>query len=323
MATADAELPEAAFLQPLIAEYLDYLRYEKRYSPHTCAAACRDLTAFSAYCAQARVPSLRQIDTHLVRAYIAARHRGGLKPASLHRLLSILRGFMRHQQRAGRIDANPAQTVRAPKLRRTLPPVIAADTLGQTLDRAQARLAAGGDDADGQALQWRDQAMIELFYSGGLRLAELQQLDAAAVDSGQTEITIAGKGNKERRVLIGAPARRALDQWLPRRETLARGEPALFVSQRGTRLSRRAIAERLRLWAGRNGLGVHLHPHRLRHSFATHLLESSGDLRGVQELLGHAHLSTTQIYTHLDWKRLAAVYDDAHPRARRKPEDAS
>jgi integrase/recombinase XerC len=310
-APANAEVAPAdcACLQTPLADYLDYLRHQKRYSPRSCEAAARDLAGFSVYCAQAHVSDLRRIDTHLIRAYIGARHRGGLQPASLHRHLSSLRGFFRHQLRLGRIDANPAQTVRAPKLRRRLPAVIGADVLTGALDRPPE------DD-----LQQRDQAMIELFYSAGLRLAELHGLDAVAVDAGQTEITILGKGRKERRVMIGRPARLALDAWLRQRPAhAAAGEPALFVSQRGTRLSRAAIGQRLKAWAARAGLGVHLHPHRLRHSFATHLLESSGDLRAVQELLGHAHLSTTQIYTHLDWKRLAAVYDDAHPRARRKP----
>ncbi|WP_248679334.1 tyrosine recombinase XerC [Sinimarinibacterium sp. CAU 1509] len=299
---------ECPCLQQPIAEYLDHLQHQKRYSPRTCEAVVHDLAGFSAYCVQARIGDLRQIDSHLVRAYIGARHRGGLQPASLHRHLSTLRGFFRHQLRQGRIDANPAQTVRAPKLRRRLPSVIGADALSAALDHSPE-----------DALEQRDQAMIELFYSAGLRLAELHSLDASMVDAGQVEITILGKGSKERRVMIGRPARAALDAWLRQRPEHARaGEPALFVSQRGTRLSRAAIGQRLKAWAARTGLGVHLHPHRLRHSFATHLLESSGDLRAVQELLGHAHLSTTQIYTHLDWKRLAAVYDDTHPRARRK-----
>ncbi len=305
------EAPPAACacLQQPIADYLDHLRHQKRYSPRTCEAVVHDLAGFTAYCAQARIGDLRQIDSHLVRAYIGARHRGGLQPASLHRHLSSLRGFFRYQLRQGRIDANPAQTVRAPKLRRRLPAVIGADALAAALDHPPE-----------DELEQRDQAMIELFYSAGLRLAELHGLDAAMVDAGQSEITILGKGSKERRVMIGRPARAALDAWLRQRpEHVRAGEPALFVSQRGTRLSRAAIGQRLKAWAARAGLGVHLHPHRLRHSFATHLLESSGDLRAVQELLGHAHLSTTQIYTHLDWKRLAAVYDDAHPRARRKP----
>lgn len=305
-ADADADA-EVGALQTLIAEFVDHLRHQKRYSPHTCAAAARDLAAFSRYCAQAGARALGDIDLHRVRGFISARHRDGHQPASLQRYLSTLRAFFRHQLRAGRIKANPAQPVRAPKLRRKLPAVIGADDLG-------AALAQVPEDE----LAQRDQAIVELFYSAGLRLAELYALDVADVADDPRQITITGKGGKERVVMIGAPARAALATWIRLRGSYAaEGEPALFVSVRGGRLSRSMIGVRLKHWAQRTGLGVHLHPHRLRHSFATHLLESSGDLRAVQELLGHAQLSTTQIYTHLDWKRLAVVYDEAHPRARR------
>ncbi|MFP5304537.1 MAG: tyrosine recombinase XerC [Gammaproteobacteria bacterium] len=294
---------------PLIAEFVEHLRHQRRCSPHTCAAAARDLTAFADYCAKARVSALGQIDLHLIRGYIATRHRSGAQPVSLHRYLSTLRAFFRHQLREGRLSANPAQTVRAPKHVRSLPVVIGADALTAALDRP----------ADDDELSVRDHAIVELFYSTGLRLAELHALDLGQLAAGGRELTVTGKGGKQRIVMIGAPARAALAQWLKLRVHHAPAdEPAVFVSRRGTRLSRASIAARLRAWAPRNGLGVHLHPHRLRHSFATHLLESSGDLRAVQEMLGHAHLSTTQGYTHLDWKRLATVYDDAHPRAKRK-----
>ncbi|HEY1077307.1 MAG TPA: tyrosine recombinase XerC [Fontimonas sp.] len=307
-AAAEAALEPPAFLLPLIDEYVELLRHQKRYSPHTCDAARRDLRALGVYCAQARIGTLEQIDLHVVRAYVARAHRDGREPASLQRYLSTFRSFFRHQLREGRMVANPAQTVRAPKLRRKLPGAIGADVLNAALDRAP---------EDGLAL--RDQCMVELFYSTGLRLAELQGLNVADVDGRQTEITITGKGRKQRIVMIGAPARSALDRWLAQRADIASAEePALFVSTRGSRLSRGAIGTRLKAWAQRVGLGANLHPHRLRHSFATHVLESSGDLRAVQELLGHAHLSTTQIYTHLDWKRLASVYDEAHPRAKRR-----
>ncbi len=306
---ADAEPEQVpAFFAPLIDEYVDLLRHHKRYSAHTCDATRRDLLAFGGYCAQARISALSQIDLHVVRAFVAARHRAGSQPASLQRYLSTLRSFFRHQLRESRIVANPAQTVRAPKLRRKLPGVIGADVLNAALNQTP---------EDG--LMLRDQTIVELFYSTGLRLSELQGLNVSDVSRAQSEITITGKGRKQRIVMIGAPARAALERWLQQRgQYAAIGEPALFVSTRGGRLSRGAIGTRLKDWAQRVGLGVHLHPHRLRHSFATHVLESSGDLRAVQELLGHAHLSTTQIYTHLDWKRLAAVYDEAHPRARRR-----
>ncbi len=307
-AVADAELEPPAFLPPLIDEYVDLLLHHKRYSPNTCDATRRDLGTFGRYCAQARIGALDQIDLHTVRGFVASRNRAGSQPSSLQRYLSTLRGFFKHQLRENRVVANPAQTVRAPKLRRKLPGVIGADVLNAALNQPP---------EDG--LMSRDQCMVELFYSTGLRLAELQGLDAADVSGGQSELTITGKGCKQRIVMIGAPARAALDRWLAQRgDYAATDEPALFVSTRGGRLSRGTIGSRLKDWAQRVGLGVHLHPHRLRHSFATHVLESSGDLRAVQELLGHAHLSTTQIYTHLDWKRLAAVYDEAHPRAKRR-----
>lgn len=304
----DPAPPLAHALSAPFDAYVEHLRYQKRYSPHTCAATARDLAAFGDHCARAGLGALEQIDLHFVRGFVAARHRAGAQPATLQRMLSTLRGFFRHQVREGRLQANPAQTVRAPKLRRKLPGVIDAERLSEALAHVPE-----------DALTQRDQAMVELFYSAGLRLAELQALDVDDIAGGRSEITITGKGRKQRIVMIGQAARTALAQWLVLRPAYAAaGEPALFVSRRGGRLSPRAIGLRLRDWALKAGLGAHLHPHRLRHSFATHLLESSGDLRAVQELLGHAHLSTTQIYTQLDWKRLAAVYDQAHPRARRK-----
>lgn len=302
----------SSFLAPLVAEYLAALVHERRSSPHTVAAARRDLDAFAAHCQRAALTRLEQIDHHLVRSHVAARHRGGLQPVSLHRELSTLRSFFRWQLRQGRLGANPAQAVRAPKLRRKLPEVIAAEPLNEALNRGQAQAATQTDDA-----LVRDQAVVELFYSAGLRLAELHGLDVQAVGA-DGELTVTGKGRKQRVVMVGTQARAALQAWMAARAACAdAGETALFVSRRGSRLSRAAIGRLLRTWALRNELGAHLHPHRLRHSFATHLLENSGDLRAVQELLGHAHLSTTQVYTHLDWQRLATVYDAAHPRARK------
>jgi len=307
-AAAQNPLPAPAFLPPLIEDYLAYLRDEKRYSPHTITAAAGDLQNFALYCGSARIARLEQIDVHLVRAWLGSLRRAGRESASLHRYLSSLRSWFRYLIREGQIDANPAQAVRAPKHRRKLPATLDAERLGAALD---------GDHSDAP-FDVQDRAIIELFYSAGLRLAELQALNVDDLAHGQRELTVLGKGNKQRIALLGAKAREALDAWLRLRAGHAKpDETALFVSSRGTRLSRAAIGTRLRQWAQRNALGVHLHPHRLRHSFATHMLENSGDLRAVQEMLGHAHLSTTQIYTHLDWKHLAKVYDDAHPRARR------
>ncbi|MFT4045777.1 MAG: tyrosine recombinase XerC [Solimonas sp.] len=302
--------PPPAFFAALTAGYLAYLEHEKRYSAHTVEAARRDLQQFAAYCGAARIARLEQIDVHLVRAFLGDRRRAGREPATLHRCLSSLRGWFGYLIRERRLDANPAQQVRAPKLQRKLPATLDAETLAGALDHDRS------DDPAPVA----DRALIELFYSAGLRLGELHALNVDDVDRDQRELIVDGKGGKQRIAMLGGKARAALDAWLHLRGGQANAdEPALFVSARGTRLSREAIGRRLRGWAQRNGLGVHLHPHRLRHSFATHMLENSGDLRAVQEMLGHAHLSTTQIYTHLDWKHLARVYDDAHPRARRKP----
>jgi integrase/recombinase XerC len=301
--------PES-FLAPLITEYCDYLAQEKHYSPNTISSAQRDLRLFKDYCAKARITRLASIDAHTVRGFIAALHRDGRQPVSLHRYLSILRGFYKYQIRRERMVANPAVGVRAPKFRRKLPGVITADELNAALNQP----TQGDDDI-------RDSAIVELFYSCGLRLSELYDLDASAISAGQAELTVLGKGRKERVVLVGSPARKAVDAWLAvRSKRAAIGERALFVGRGGHRLARTSIGIALKQWAARHGLGGNLHPHRLRHSFATHLLENSGDLRSVQELLGHANLSTTQIYTHLDWKHLAKVYDQAHPRAKRKSE---
>ncbi|MGH8460867.1 MAG: tyrosine recombinase XerC [Stenotrophobium sp.] len=308
---ADVNSAPPDFLAALVGGYLDSLRHERHYAANTLDASRRDLERFSRWCAQARITALTQIDAHAIRAFIAASHRDGMQPLSLHRYLSTLRGFFRFQIRNGRLVANPAVGVRAPRVRRKLPGVITADELTAALNQPAAK--------DGTDM--RDKAMIELFYSAGLRLAELHGLNAAEISAGQTELIVRGKGGKERVVLIGAPARKALDEWLLIRERIATvKEPALFVGARGARLARSVIGRSLSQWAQRHGLQAHLHPHRLRHSFATHLLENSADLRAVQELLGHANLSTTQIYTHLDWKHLAGVYDQAHPRAKRSRE---
>lgn len=294
-----------------VAEYLAVLTDERRLSPHTVEATRRDLAGFVDHCARAQTLEPEAVTVHQVRAWMMRLHHDGHQPVSLQRYLSSLRGFYRHRLQRGLGDRNPAVGVRAPRHRRKLPQVIDAEVLGQALDQP----------AEGtRAL--RDLALVELFYSTGLRLAELQALDVAAVADGQTELRIVGKGRKERLVWLGRKARSALDAWLPLRQQWLRGpEPALFLNPRGGRLSRTGIAQALKAWAARSGLGSHLHPHRLRHAFATHLLEDAGDLRAVQELLGHANLATTQIYTQVDFRRLAEVYDRTHPRARKRPAD--
>ena len=250
--------------------------------------------------------------TDEVRRYVAWRHRAGAGGKTLQRELSALRSFFRYLLREGRLGFNPAQGVRAPKSERKLPVTFEADGLCALLDQAP--------DEDPLAL--RDQAMIELFYSSGLRLAELVSVNLNDIDLEDASLEVLGKGAKRRRVPVGAQALAAVKRWREVRGLLAAAdEPALFVSQRGRRIHPRTVEQRLARWAMERGAGRHLHPHLLRHSFASHLLESSSDLRAVQELLGHANIATTQIYTHLDFQHLAQVYDQAHPRARRKDTD--
>ncbi len=291
-------------LQARIAEYLQHLKHERRLSPHTLKAAARDLHDFAAHAGDADIAA---ITTHTVRGWLATLRRRGLSAASTQRMLSSLRAFLRDQLNRGRLTANPAAEVRAPKKARVLPRTVEKDSLIAALDRP----ATG-------SLGLRDQAIAELFYSSGLRLSELVALDADCLGGGGRELRVVGKGSKTRIVPVGRKAIAALQRWQRERALLAAdGEPALFVGRDGARLSARSVQQRLRAWARAAGLDGGLHPHQLRHSFATHMLEESGDLRAVQELLGHANLSTTQIYTHLDFNRLAKVYDAAHPRARR------
>ncbi len=231
---------------------------------------------------------------------------------SLQRNLSAIRAFYRFLLREGLVTRNAAQSVRAPKSPRLLPSLLDADQTARLLEM-------DGSDPVGR----RDRAMLELIYSSGLRVAELVGLDLDDLDFTQGEVRVTGKGNQQRLLPVGRLALRAIRDWLPQRqEWLAgNGERALFVNRRGRRLSTRSVQYRAAHWGVRQGLASHVHPHMLRHSFASHMLESSGDLRAVQELLGHANISTTQIYTHLDFQHLAKVYDQAHPRARRKTKD--
>lgn len=292
-----------------LGAFLDYLHYERRLSPRTLAGYRRDLEDFLAWLRELGVDDGAHVDSQHVRRYAAARHRQGLSPKSLQRHLSAIRSWFRFLLRERQVASNPAEGVRAPKVQRRLPHTLDVDQLDRLMQ-------IPGDGP----LDRRDRAIMELFYSSGLRLAELAALDVTDMrrDDGLLEIT--GKGSKTRRVPVGRLAREAVEAWLSVRGQLAGGaEPALFLSRRGARLSPRSIEARLRQRAIEQGMPRHVHPHMLRHSFASHLLESSGDLRAVQELLGHADISTTQVYTHLDFQHLAQVYDQAHPRARRKP----
>jgi len=292
----------------LLSTFLDYLRYERRLSPRTIDAYQRDLHDFQQWQETQHGASWEALTQHHVRSYAAARHRQGLSAKSLQRRLAALRALFRYLQREGKVEHNPAQGVRAPKVHRKLPVTLDPDQMNQLLNLP-------GDDP----LSVRDKAIMELFYSSGLRLAELVSVDLYDLDRQDAALEVTGKGNKTRRVPVGRMALRAIDDWLRIRSTVAKaGEQSLFVSKRGTRLSARSVQARLRQRALEQGAPRQVHPHLLRHSFASHLLESSADLRAVQELLGHADISTTQIYTHLDFQHLAEVYDKAHPRAKKK-----
>ncbi len=288
------------------SEYLAVLQRERRAGVHTVGAYRRDLDCLIEL---ARGEALEVLAPQDIRRFVAALHGRGLDGRSLARTLSAWRGFYRWLARQRGVASNPCQGLRAPKAKRALPAALSPDDAQRLLD-------APADDV----LELRDKAMFELFYSSGLRLAELAALDrGAAQDMSHGEVTVVGKRRKERKVPVGRQARRAVQAWLQPRDALARpGEAALFVSRRGTRLSARMIQARLERWARKGALGQHVHPHMLRHSFASHVLQSSGDLRAVQEMLGHANISTTQVYTHLDFQHLAKVYDAAHPRAKKR-----
>ncbi|MFZ5595178.1 MAG: tyrosine recombinase XerC [Pseudomonadota bacterium] len=295
-----------------IEKFLAHLRDERRLSPLTVENYQRDLNKISAWCGQQGVEDWPSLTSHHVRALTATLHRTGLEGRSLQRLLSALRSFCNYLIGENVLAHNPAVAVRAPKSPRKLPKTLDTDQMKHLLE-------AGAPGQNELVLLQRDRAIMELMYSSGLRLGELIGLDCGDIDLDEGLVTVTGKGNKTRRVPVGRYAREAVRQWLQARAILASmDESALFVGHRGTRLTPRAVQSRMREWAIRHGGETHLHPHMLRHSFASHLLESSGDLRAVQELLGHANLSTTQIYTHLDFQHLASVYDRTHPRAKKR-----
>jgi integrase/recombinase XerC len=295
-------------LQAWLEAFLLHLRDERRLSPRTLESYARDLNALINWLDEREISQWGQLNQHHVRQYLAERHRKGRSPKSLHRELSSLRSLYRYLLREGVAEANPALGVRAPKVNRTLPTTLDADQLGQVLDFK-----------DDSPVGLRDHAIMELFYSSGLRLAELVSLDMGDIDQHEKMVEVTGKGAKTRRVPVGRQALEAIQAWLKVRNAMAAAdETALFVGVRGKRISRSTIQKQLRQRSIEQGAPRNIHPHLLRHSFASHLLESSGDLRAVQELLGHANISTTQIYTHLDFQHLAEVYDKAHPRAKKK-----
>jgi integrase/recombinase XerC len=295
-----------------VADFERHLRDERQLSPHTLKNYRRDLFKVLEFCAANGIRRWDELRPAQVRAFAAQCHRQGLGGRSIQRCLSALRSFCHYLIRNGELRSNPAVDIRAPKSPHRLPHSFDVDRIQHLLDAKPENWLAQ-----------RDLAMMELMYSSALRLAELVALDLQDIDLRQGEARVLGKGRKTRIVPIGSRAREALSVWLRNRILhLDDGETALFINRSGRRLSPRSVQQRLKRWCLQQGLDSRLHPHALRHSCATHMLESSGDLRAVQELLGHASLTTTQVYTHLDFQRLAEVYDQAHPRARKTRKDA-
>ena len=307
----------------LTERYLEHARVQKRLAPRTLALYSEDLHKLTAAAAQAGV-ALTAVQNHHVRRWVAQMHAGGRSGRGIALILSGWRGFYTWLGREGQISANPVQDVRAPRQARPLPKALGVDEAVQLADHVA--------EDDDPWLEARDAAMVELLYGSGLRVGELVGLDVAASDAAQragrgwidlpsAEVQVQGKGSKRRGVPLGTQALAALQRWLALRDQVAgQGDAAmaLFIGRRGTRLTPQSIWQRLKRRSLLAGLATPVHPHMLRHSFASHVLQSSGDLRAVQELLGHAHIGTTQVYTRLDFQHLAKAYDAAHPRARRR-----
>ena len=287
-----------------VERYLDHLRHERRLATHTLRAYAQDASLLSSLCAGRALDS---VGLHDVRRFVATLHSRGQSPRSLARILSSWRGLYEWMVRNGLARANPCQGVKPPRASKRLPDALSPDDA--------VRLVSHQDDA-GTGI--RERALFELAYSCGLRVSELTGLDIDSIDMRAAEVRVLGKGSKTRIVPVGKPALAAVKAWLAQRAAIAKsGERALFVGRSGNRLSPREVQRRIKRSASAAGLAVDVHPHMLRHSFASHVLQSSGDLRAVQEMLGHASIASTQVYTHLDFQHLAKVYDAAHPRARR------
>ncbi|WP_054181006.1 tyrosine recombinase XerC [Trabulsiella odontotermitis] len=289
-----------------VERFLRYLGVERQLSPITLLDYRQQLDAIIRIAGDTGITSWQKCDVAVVRNFAVRSRRKGLGPASLALRLSALRSFFDWMVWQGELNANPAKAVSAPKAPRHLPKNIDVDDVNRLLDI---------DPNDPLAV--RDRAMLEIMYGAGLRLSELVNLNIKSLDLTTGEVWVVGKGSKERRLPIGRTAVTWIEHWLDLRGLFGGDDDALFISKQGKRISARNVQKRFAEWGIKQGLNSHVHPHKLRHSFATHMLESSGDLRGVQELLGHANLATTQIYTHLDFQHLASVYDAAHPRAKR------
>ncbi|MCD1640266.1 tyrosine recombinase XerC [Pseudomonas stutzeri] len=294
-------------LETALDAYFEHLRSARQLSAHSLDGYRRDLTKLLAYCEREQILDWSALQSRHMRQLVGELHRQGQSSRSLARLLSSVRGLYRYLNQERLCEHDPATGLSAPRGERRLPRLLDTDRAMQLLD--------GGVEDD--FIARRDQAMLELFYSSGLRLSELVGLNLEQLDLPAGLVRVLGKGNKARELPVGSKAREALQAWLPLRALANPSDSAVFIGQQGRRLGARAVQMRVRQ-AGVRELGQHLHPHMLRHSFASHMLESSQDLRSVQELLGHADIGTTQIYTHLDFQHLAKVYDQAHPRAKRK-----
>lgn len=306
--TRAASLPPAPPATRELDGFFQYLKSERRLSPHTASGYRRDLDALLRFCEAQNLSDWRALKVPQARAFATYLHRHDLAGRSIARALSAARSFYRYLLREGLVTHNPFAGIAAPKSGKRLPKAL-------SVDQAAHLMQIEGD----APLVCRDRALLELLYSSGLRLAELVGININDLDLRDGAVTVTGKGGKTRIVPVGSQARAALAAWLKERAALAAtGETAVFLGRNGKRLGARSVQLRLKQWAVRQGIETPTHPHMLRHSFASHLLESSGDLRAVQELLGHADLSTTQVYTHLDFQHLAKVYDAAHPRARRR-----
>jgi integrase/recombinase XerC len=293
--------------QALLSGFLAYLSTERQYSPLTSENYARDIRQL--FKAAGETP-LADLKSHQIRRFVASLHGQGLGGKSLARMLSAWRSFYTYLLRDHHYTNNPCTGLRAPKSARNLPHTLSPDEAVRMVDLPD----------DGDALSVRDKAMFELLYSSGLRLAELVSMNPDALDFSDQAVRVTGKGNKTRIVPLGSHAITALQQWLPLREGMKKDdETALFLNRNGGRITARSVQLRMKEWGIKQGLNSNVHPHLLRHSFASHVLQSSGDLRAVQEMLGHASISTTQVYTHLDFQYLSKIYDSAHPRAKKKP----
>ncbi len=297
-----------------IDDFIGHLRDERRLSNNTIQSYRRDLKGLEEFCRQLEINRWPALANHQLRQFVADAHRTGISGKTLQRRLSSIRTFFNYLAREGQVKQNPALSITAPKTAQKLPKTLDTDQVAHLLNV--------------KGSKWhtvRDLAILELFYSSGLRLTELTNANIIDIDWKDGTIRVLGKGSKERVLPVGSYALEAIQKWLnirtqlPARKQVLQDESALFISERGRRISPRNVQSRVRHWTRSQNIPGNVHPHMLRHSFASHMLESSGDLRAVQELLGHADISTTQIYTHLDFQHLAEVYDKAHPRAHRKP----